>query len=255
MQAPRRAYAGGERGRPSTLYPLLFYTFNNLIDLTPPPDLSNAPVPAEPPHNIQATTDINIRTDRLRIIKLAMTLLYERNQEGTPRQIKQLILKEMNLNIPDGTIRRDIKAIEGQNSFVRDLTESRYSGMIERVYKTARYVENEARRMYAKDWTADKSTTRMTKDGEFIETVKTEPLARPKEGFLKVMLKAAELQEHVLSGDVLNVSAAMLNQTLLEYEKQNRDLRAEIDRLKKTPCHKRTTTRGAYMTHANNHVQ
>ena len=233
MQAPRRAYAGGERGRPSTLYPLLFYTFNNLIDLTPPPDLPNAPVPIEPPHNIQATTDINIRTDRLRIIKLAMTLLYERNKEGTPRQIKQLILKEMNLNIPDGTIRRDIKAIEGQNSFVRDLTESRYSGMIERVYKTARYVENEARRMYAKDWTADKTTTRMTKDGEFIETVKTEPLARPKEGFLKVMLKAAELQEHVLSGDVLNVSAAMLNQTLLEYEKQNRDLRAEIDRLKK----------------------
>ncbi len=121
-------------------------------------------------------------------------------------------------SISRATIGDDMKAINVQNSFVRDLSQYHYSALKENIFSSLQWIYNQAKINYEKTWTQSKTITRETKDGEYSEEVTTAELAQPKAAFLNIMKDATKEMNEILDAKTIQVSVALLSQRLGQLE-------------------------------------
>ena len=127
---------------------------------------------------------------------------------------------------------RDKTALNASSTFVQDLCQSNYSAYIEEIYNKLIFLEEQAVDMYSQDWNSDKTILKkiegISDEPEKImqEIHKTAPAAAPKLKALELVAKAQEIKAKIITGDTLQLSAAMLGQKYSEMQE-------EIERLRK----------------------
>lgn len=169
------------------------------------------------------TQDITLR--RLEVEKIISQLKKENKLVTRYTVHEQLTKKGYKVN--PSTVYRDITAINRDNTWVRDLSESNYSSYMEEIYTSLIWAEQESVKQYNKTWTASKTVTKDTPDGQVTERTETEELAAPKNAFLSTYVKTQELKHKMLTGDNINISAALLGKKLNQLKKQTESLEQE----------------------------
>lgn len=125
--------------------------------------------------------------------------------------------------IDRSTIGEDLRRINIENTFVRDLSQYHYSQLKEDMFGSLQWIYNEAKKNYEKEWTMSRTTTRETKDGEFTEEVITQPIAGPKASFLNIMKDCTKEMNEILDGRTIQISTALLSQRLGELERESEE--------------------------------
>lgn len=163
-----------------------------------------------------ATEDITTR--RHEVEKIISHL--KKNNKKVNRYTVHEILVTKGYNTHISTVYRDITAVNRENTWVRDLSESNYSTYMEDIYNSLEWAETQAVEQYNKTWTANKIVKKQTNEGDTTETTTTQELGAPKNAFLSTFIKANELKHKMLTGDNINISAALLGKKLNELKKQ-----------------------------------
>ena len=125
---------------------------------------------------------------------------------------------------------RDKRDLNSQSTFIVDLAKTDYSAYMEEIDLLMQFVQVEALNIYNNTWNNDKTITKQvnTKDEGIVnltDTHETADIATPKLKALEIMLDVAKLRKELISGDNLNLSAALLGQ-------KYREMRDKINSLK-----------------------
>ena len=142
-------------------------------------------------------------------------------------------LKKKNFIIDRTTLYRDKIELNKGDTFIRDMTESTYSGYMRAIWENLESFEQEAITLYKKDWTNNKTVTKTDPDGnKTIEKTKTESLAAPKAAFLNIVTDIEKAKYQLLTGHNIHLAAALLiqkfqqmKQRIYELENQNEALK------------------------------
>jgi len=125
----------------------------------------------------------------------------------------------------------DRTALNKDNTFISDLTESNYSQMMQDIYEKLSWVEEQAMTQYNKKWTNSKLVTKNTAQGTFEETHTTDEIAQPKAAFLSIIKDTQKLKYEFLTGNNIHLSAVLLmqkfqqlNQKIFELERSKKSL-------------------------------
>ena len=131
--------------------------------------------------------------ERQRIVSKICEELARHGQFPKPEAVHKIMRDKYRRVDSLGVVRSDIKVINQQDTFIRDLSESSYSTHVRNIFDALQSVENEARRRRKMVYTANKTVTRVTDKGTSVETTTTEPLVTPSIGFLKIELEATSI--------------------------------------------------------------
>lgn len=126
-------------------------------------------------------------------------------------------------NISRETIADDLRKINRENTFVRDIAQFHYSQIKEDMFASLQYIYRQAKENYEKEWTMSRTITRETKDGDFTEEVVTQPIAGPKASFLNIMMNATKEMNELIDGRAKQVSTVLLSQRLGELERESEE--------------------------------
>ena len=170
--------------------------------------------------------------ERQRIVSKICEELARHGQHPKPEAVHKIMRDKYRRVDSLGVVRSDIKVINQQDTFIRDLSESSYSTHIRNIFDALQSVENEARRRRKMVYTANKTVTRVTDKGTSVETTTTEPLVTPSIGFLKIELEAIEHRLKLLTGPALNISVALFHRKAQELEMDKRRLEQQVRDLK-----------------------
>ena len=118
-----------------------------------------------------------------------------------------------------------------QNStYVLDMTQFNYSAYMEEVSDDLRFIKEQALAMYRQEWNQDKTITKhIVVNNELVQVEehhKTAPIAAPKLKALEIIANVQKLRTDLVSGDTLNISAALIG-------KKFREMQEDINRLEK----------------------
>jgi len=95
------------------------------------------------------------------------------------------------------------------DTFIRDLTESNFSQMMRDIYNTLSWVETQALEQYEREWTNNK---KVKKAGKVVEEHTTGEIAQPKAAFLGIIKDIQKIKYEFLTGNNIQLSAALLSQ-------------------------------------------
>ena len=158
-------------------------------------------------------------TQRRYEVEKIIALLKNQNQPVNRYTVNELLEKK-GYKVNLATVYRDITAVNRENTWVRDLSESNYSAYMEDIFGSLVWAQEEAKTQYHKTWTANKIVKKETNEGDTTETTTTQELGAPKNAFLSTFVKTQELKHKLLTGDNINISAALLGKKLNELKKQ-----------------------------------
>ncbi|MCE9653057.1 MAG: hypothetical protein K8Q89_08410 [Nitrosarchaeum sp.] len=135
-------------------------------------------------------------------------------------QIKLKNGKKPYSTIDRSTIGNDMKKINVENTFVRDLSQYNYSALKENIFASLQWIYGEAKKNYEKTWTLSKTITRKIKEDVFEEVITTEEIAGPKIAFLNIMKECTKEMNEIQDGRSSQISVALLSQRFVELERE-----------------------------------
>lgn len=134
------------------------------------------------------------------------------------------------------------KALGENNGFVLSIAESQYSPMVEDIYNKILLIEDKCFELAGNDWTQHETETSVG-DGDrdsYTRTKTTDNEYKPQHDFYKLALDCQTAKTKILSGDVINVSVAMIERNFNrlrdekeEYLRENLRLKDRIEKLEK----------------------
>lgn len=160
------------------------------------------------------------------------------DDKGRPPREREIIeeLEKTGFRGTHKIVYGDRKAIAQSNAYVEDLFSiDNYSQFQEENRKWIDFVINKALDLADMKWTQNKTITKETKDGEFIEEVETEEIAGPKAQFLRIILEGIRMREEHADGKNKKLGIVKLGKRLRKSEEQifqleekNRELEKEL---------------------------
>ena len=125
---------------------------------------------------------------------------------------------------------RDKTDLNKNSTFLIDLAQFNYSAYIEEISDNLRFIEEQAKAMYRQEWNQDKTITKhIVVNNELVQVEehhKTAPIAAPKLKALEIIANVQKLRTDLVSGDTLNISAALIG-------KKFREMQEDVNRLEK----------------------
>jgi len=117
------------------------------------------------------------------------------------------------------------------NSFIRNLTESNFSQMMQDIYQNLSWVEEEAIKQYNRKWTNSKTVEKVLeiKTKTISEKHTTEEIAQPKVAFLRIIMDIQKLKYEFLTGPNIQLSAALLSQRFQQMQQELFELKKAND--------------------------
>jgi Fe2+ or Zn2+ uptake regulation protein len=142
-------------------------------------------------------------------------------------------LKKAGFDVEEGTVYRDLTALNRENNWVRDLAESNYSAYQEDIALGLDWIITEAKKQYEKKWTQSKRIIKQLPRGKKLVTIEentiTTELAQPKAAFLAIIAKAHELKMKHTNGENINISAALISAEFKELKKKYAEQGIDLD--------------------------
>ena len=189
--------------------------------------------------NVTKTRNSNIVVSRQLTLQEIQNKDYEK---GTRLKKTQIIEKMKEKGYKDYnrmTLYRDNNAFNKHSTFIKDLITTNYSAYVEQVFNYLSLIEEDAEDILKKQWTQNKTviTRENAEKGESTYTVTkhtTEEIASPKLEALKILLKSQEIKHKIITGDNLQLSAAMLAQKFQEMDAEIKRLRNLVPKKKGT---------------------
>lgn len=162
--------------------------------------------------NKKGSTQTNIKT-RQQQVALLMTRLQAEGKQIDKITVKEELAKlKTPIVVDESTAYRDIVAVSRKNTFVVDIAQFTYSQMCENSFFNYRWIYNEARKNYEKNWNRNQIIYKKDSEGFTTEESHvTEELAEPKARFLDIMIKAQQAMDDMREGRTTKVSVALLN--------------------------------------------
>ena len=179
--------------------------------------------------NKEGSTDLNIQI-RKRHLMIILSNNKTQKQRLTQAQIQSRLQNETGFKVDQSTISRDIKELNLDNSFVKDIAIHNYSKLNEDSFKNYLLIQSEAIKNYNKKWTSDKRTVRVSEDGSSTETTKTEELAHPKAEFLRIFMDAESKIQDMLNGKMLETSVVLMGDRFRQVEKELEIANAKLEK-------------------------
>ena len=117
---------------------------------------------------------------------------------------------------------RDKTDLNKNSTYILDLAQFNYSAYVEEINDDLTFVEEQALAMYRQEWNQDKTIIKnIVVNNEIVQVEehhKTAPNATPKLKALEILTNAQKLKMQLISGDTLNVSAALVGRRMVELE-------------------------------------
>jgi len=134
------------------------------------------------------------------------------------------------------------KALGENNGFVLSIAESQYSPMVQDIYDKILLIEDKCFELAGKDWTQHETETSVG-DGDrdsYTRDKTVDNEHKPQHDFYKLALDCQTAKTKILSGDVINVSVAMIERNFNrlrdekeEIKQENLRLQAKVAKLEK----------------------
>jgi len=162
------------------------------------------------------------------------------------REVENNLVKKnlmvTNANLVSGLAKKGLKdvdrsklyrlklAMNYENNFVLNIAESQYSAMIQDIYDKLLFVEDKVAPLCEQDWTVE---TISTGDGDRNNFVKSESNQhKPKVDFYRLIVDIQTAKMKLLTGDIMNVSVAMIEKNFSKIRDERDDYKKEIKRLR-----------------------
>ena len=146
--------------------------------------------------------------------------------DGIIQQMKDAGFKDYNHRM----YYRDKTELNQNSTYVLDMTQFNYSAYMEEVSDDLRFIKEQALAMYRQEWNQDKTITKhIVVNNEIVQVEehhKTAPIAAPKLKALEIIANVQKLRTDLVSGDTLNISAALIG-------KKFREMQEDVNRLEK----------------------
>jgi cell division protein FtsB len=121
-----------------------------------------------------------------------------------------------------------------KNNFVLNIARSQYSAMVQDIYDKILFIEDKISGLAEDDWTMHETET-SSGDGDHANFEKTKTIDnqhKPRHDFYRLLLDCQTAKTKILSGDVMNVSIAMIEQNFNKLRDERDEYLKEIKRLR-----------------------
>ena len=166
---------------------------------------------------------------RLSILEEYLQIYEKRGIVPTYHQLVACMRQSGWLDYNKSTVWHDKRRLNQGSNFVRDLAARSYSSYIEQCYETLDDVETKAYDMFDTNYKVKtRRVKKWTQDGEPRETVEESVADVPyqvKIEALKVIQKSVDLKTRIVSGENIQLSAAMLAEKFRKLHGENEQLR------------------------------
>ena len=154
-------------------------------------------------------------------------------EQGKPLTNRNLItgLEAKGLKVDRFKLYRLKQTLGENNNFVLKIAESQYSVMVQDIYDKITFVEDACFDLAGKDWTQHEVQTSEDEDGHNYEKT-TDNEHKPQSDFYRLVLDCQMAKMKIMSGDVINVSVAMIERNFDRIRDENQEYIHEIARLK-----------------------
>jgi|APSaa5957512535_1039671.scaffolds.fasta_scaffold12997_7 hypothetical protein len=157
------------------------------------------------------------------------------DKRPSPKEILQK-LENKGFYISKTTLYDDYSELTINDSFVRDLAEKTYSKYIHDCFDSIEFAERKARKVLQESWSRSKISKKdVFVDGKretIIEKTITESIAEPHLKAIAEIRECAVAKVHLLSGDIIKVSAKIWSIQRARDLQTIYNFKAEIQRLK-----------------------
>lgn len=167
-------------------------------------------------------TDLNITIRQRHLMIILSQLRSEGIGKPTLKILQSRLSRSSGIKVAENTIHGDLKEIQTENTFVKDIAAKHYSRLNEQSVHNYVFVQGESLKNYQKNWTMDKTIRKTDEDGTSIEEHQTQELSHPKAEFLRLFMDAEEKIQNTINGKACDISVAMIGEEhrrfLTEYE-------------------------------------
>jgi hypothetical protein len=162
------------------------------------------------------------------------------SKEGLPLTNKNLLLgleKKGMKNVDRNKLYHLKKTLGENNQFVLSIAQGQYSSMVQDIYEKIMIIEDECYALAKQDWTQHETETSIGDGTEndrqtYTKNKTVDNEHKPKHDFYKLALDCQTAKTKILSGDVINVSVAMIEGNFARIRDENAEYVKEIQRLR-----------------------
>ena len=147
--------------------------------------------------------------------------------EPRPRELIK-IMKNKGWKYDKNTFARDREALARSNTFALKLGEYGHSQRMEDIDKKIRWVIQEAKTQYLKEWTIKTATRKVEPDKTITEAKTVSEIPGAKNMFLNTILKGTQLLDKMSSGENVHRACAMLGNELDTAHEKIEALKAKL---------------------------